>query len=105
MNNCKAKQSELVCEQLQSKAKQSKVNNFKRNMVFNMFESIQDCIKNCVAVEQGHYVLFRDFGLRTVDKPINGLSIKSQLIEQINMFYPEYQLERSSNLDYTFTKK
>lgn len=53
-----------------------------------MFESEHECINNCMNIYKRTHLLFRDFGLNEVDKPVYLPEIRRAIQYQIATYYP-----------------
>lgn len=64
-----------------------------------MRDGIEQCVLNCIACRSGTYPLYRGFGLNAVDQV--GRLRRSQVVEQIEMFYPDLRNVKVTQLNET----
>ena len=61
-----------------------------RRMRYIMRESTAQCISNCMLTEKPTHVLYREFGLRTIDDPMPPL--RKDIMWQLATYYPAINL-------------
>ena len=72
-----------------------------------MLESTAQCITNCLKTQLGSHVLYRGFGLNTVDQ--NNPSLRRDVLIQLSTYYPDITMndisiiQTSSNGNFYYT--
>ena len=71
-----------------------------------MFENTQNCIANCLKTSLGSHVLYRGFGLNTVD--VTNPPLRRDVLIQLSTYYPDVtmnninitQVNNNGNFEY-----
>lgn len=59
-----------------------------------MFESTPQCISSCLKTQLGSHVLYRGFGLNTVDA--SNPPVRRDILIQLSTFYPDVTMNNLS---------